>query len=177
MFHQIKNLIPNFGPPNFPTSILSGCFFHLCQNIYLVVIHFGLKTLYDDNGDFAKQIRSLPALTLLPIPDVIPTFVEIKAQFQAESEHVLTYFEEYYIGGIQSHLSHPRKAAKYDILLWNEQSYIDAEIIQANAGVTKLRRKDQVRQETRILNILNEPTKTALEKVMALAQIISLKKS
>ncbi|CAF4134724.1 unnamed protein product, partial [Didymodactylos carnosus] len=51
------------------------------------------------------------------------------------------------------------------------------EIIQAEAGARQPRRKEQVRQETRILNILNEPTTTNLEKLMAWAQNIALKKS
>ncbi|CAF3498212.1 unnamed protein product, partial [Rotaria sp. Silwood2] len=235
MFQQIKNSIPNFDPPNimidyeratineiqkqFPSSNLSRCFFHLCQNVYRAVIRFGLKTVYSENEDFAKQIRSLPALALLPVPDVIPTFDEIKAQFPAEGEPGLKYFEEYYIG-VKDRLSRPRKAAKFDILLWNvndntiqgqhrtnnavecwnnrfaslincshpnfwkflhdlkkEQSYVEGEIIQAIAGVRKSRRIHQIRQETRILNIMNEPTITNFEKVMALAHIISLKKS
>ncbi|CAF3718055.1 unnamed protein product [Rotaria magnacalcarata] len=154
------NLIPNFDPPNimvdyeratineikkqFPNSNLSGCFFHLCQNVYHAVIRFGLKILYSENEDFSKQIRSLPALALLPVPDVIPTFDEIKAQFPAEEK---------------------------------EQSYVEGEIIQALAGVRKSRRIHQTRQETRILNIMNEPTITNFEKVMALAHIISLNKS
>ncbi|CAM4960865.1 unnamed protein product [Rotaria socialis] len=62
------------------------CFFHLCQNVYRAVIRFGLKALYSENDDFAKQIRSLPTLALLPVPDVIPTFDEIKAQFPTEDE-------------------------------------------------------------------------------------------
>ncbi|CAF4545542.1 unnamed protein product, partial [Rotaria socialis] len=203
IFQQIKNLIPNFDPPNimidyeratineikkqFPSSNVSVCFFHLCQNVYRAVIHFGLKTLYSEDEDFAKQIRSLPTLALLPAPDVIPTFDEIKAQFPAEGEPVLKYFGEYYIG-VKGRLSRPRKAAKFDILLWNspqfleifkwfkkKQSYVEGEIIQALAGVRKSRRVHQIRQEKRILNIMNEPTITNFENVMALAHIISLK--
>ncbi|CAF3392651.1 unnamed protein product [Rotaria socialis] len=205
MFQQIKNLIPNFDPPNimidyeratineikkqFPSSNVSVCFFHLCQNVYRAVIRFGLKALYSEDEDFAKQIRSLPTLALLPAPDVIPTFDEIKAQFPAEGEPVLKYFGEYYIG-VKGRLSRPRKAAKFDILLWNspqfleifkwfkkKQSYVEGEIIQALAGVRKSRRVHQIRQEKRILNIMNEPTITNFENVMALAHIISLKKS
>ncbi|CAF4563461.1 unnamed protein product [Rotaria socialis] len=44
------------------------------------------NALYSENDDFAKQIRSLPTLALLPVPDVIPTFDEIKAQFPTEDE-------------------------------------------------------------------------------------------
>ncbi|CAF2187978.1 unnamed protein product [Rotaria magnacalcarata] len=157
--------------------------FPLCQNVYRAVIRFGLKTLYSENEDFAKQICSLPSLALLPVPDVIPTFDEIKMQFPAEGEPMLKYFEDYY-NGVKGRLSRPRKAAKCDILLWNvndntiqEQSYVEGEIIQALVGVRKSRRIHQIRQGTRILNIMNEPTITNFEEVMALTHIISLKKS
>ncbi|CAF1162699.1 unnamed protein product, partial [Rotaria magnacalcarata] len=85
--------------------------FPLCQNVYRAVIRFGLKTLYSENEDFAKQICSLPSLALLPVPDVIPTFDEIKMQFPAEGEPMLKYFEDYY-NGVKGRLSRPRKAAK-----------------------------------------------------------------
>jgi hypothetical protein len=58
-----------------------------------------------------------------------------------------------------------------------EQSFVDAEIIQAEAGVRQSRKRDQSRREIRILNLLNEPTTTNFEKVMALGQNISLKNS
>ncbi|CAF2870226.1 unnamed protein product [Rotaria sp. Silwood2] len=61
--------------------------------------------------------------------------------------------------------------------LKKEQSYVDAQIIQAEAGVRQARRREQIRRETRILNLLNEPTTTNFQKVMALAQNISLKSS
>ena len=56
-----------------------------------------------------------------------------------------------------------------------EQSYVDAEIIQAGAGVRQARKREQIRRETRILNLLNESTTTNFEKVMTLALNISLK--
>ena len=62
-------------------------------------------------------------------------------------------------------------------MVYKRNSHADAKIVQADAGVRQSRRKDQVRQETRILNILNEPTTTVFEKVMALTEIISLKRS
>ncbi|CAF0793420.1 unnamed protein product [Rotaria sordida] len=235
MLQEIKNLAPNFDPPNvmidfecgsmkairnlFPTSNLYGCFFHLCQNIYRSATRFGLKTLYGENESFAQQIRCLPALAFLSITNVIPTFDEIKAQFPVEGEPILTYFEENYIG-VKSRLSRPRKIPKFDIPLWNvntntlqgqhrtnnvvegwnnrfsslmncshpkfwkflkglkkEQSFVDAQIIQADADARQARRREQIRRETRILNLLNEPTTTNVEKVMALAQNISLKSS
>ncbi|CAF4804749.1 unnamed protein product, partial [Rotaria sp. Silwood2] len=110
MLEEIKKLAPHFDPLNlmidferasmnaiknlFPTSNLSGCFFHLCQNVYRAVTRFGLKTLYGENENFAQQTRSLPALAFLPTTDVITTFDEIKVQFPAEGGPVLKYFEE-----------------------------------------------------------------------------------
>jgi hypothetical protein len=209
--NAVKNL--------FPTSILSGYFFHLCQNIYRAVIRFGLKTLYGENEKFAQQIRCLPALAFLPIADIIPTFEQIKCQFPAEGEPFLTYFEQNYIG-VKSQSSRRRKMPKFDISLWDvntntlqgqhrtnnvvegwnnrfsslmncshpnlwkflkglktEQSYVDAQIIQAQAGVRQARKREQIRREARILNLLNEPTTTNFEKVRGLAENISLKSS
>ncbi|CAF1524353.1 unnamed protein product [Adineta steineri] len=97
-------------------------------------------------------MRCLPPLAFLPMHDVITTFEQIKDQFPDEGKPVLTYFEENYIG-------------------------VDAQIIQARAGVRQARKREQIRRETRILNILNETTTTNFEKVLALAQNISLKSS
>ncbi|CAF3954484.1 unnamed protein product, partial [Rotaria sp. Silwood1] len=127
MLEEIKKLAPDFDPPNvmvdferasmnaiknlFPTAILSGCFFHLCQNVYRAVTRFDLKTLY----------------AFLPTTDVITTFDEIKAQFPAEGESVLKYFEEHY-------------------RFKKEQCYVDAQIIQAEADVRQARRREQIRR-------------------------------
>ncbi|CAF5128698.1 unnamed protein product, partial [Rotaria sp. Silwood1] len=54
---------------------------------------------------------------------------------------------------------------------------VDAQIIQAEAAVKQARKLEQIRRETRILNLLNEQTTTSYEKVMALAQNFSLKHS
>ena len=77
-----------------------------------------MKTLYSENENFAQQIRSLPELAFVPTTDVIPIFDEIKPQFPAEGEPVLSFFEENYIP-IKTCLSRPRKASKFHISLWN----------------------------------------------------------
>ncbi|CAF4072053.1 unnamed protein product [Rotaria sp. Silwood1] len=79
------------------------------------------------NENFAQQTRSLPALAFLPTTDVITTFDEIKAQFPAEGESVLKYFEEHY-------------------RFKKEQCYVDAQIIQAEADVRQARRREQIRR-------------------------------
>ena len=134
MLQEIKNLIPNFDPSNvmidcerasmnaiknlFPTANLYKCFFHLCHNMYRVVIGFGLKTSYSEDENFAQQIRTLLIFAFLPTTDVIPIFGEMKAEFPAEGEPVLSFFEENYIG-IKTRLSRLRKAPKFDISSWH----------------------------------------------------------
>ena len=78
----------------FRQQTYTSIFFHLCQNIYRVVTRFGLKTLYSENENLAQQIRSLLASAFLPTTDIIPTFDEIKAQFSAEGDPVLSFFEK-----------------------------------------------------------------------------------
>ncbi|CAF1623999.1 unnamed protein product, partial [Didymodactylos carnosus] len=51
----------------------------------------------------------------------------------------------------------------------------DAELIQAEAGARQPMKKTKLRQEQRILNILNDTSTTNLEKVSAIAQNITLK--
>jgi hypothetical protein len=64
---------------------------------------------------------------------------------------------------------------KFLRLLKREQSMVDAELIQAETGVRRPRRLVTERQQKRIMNILDEQSTTNLNKVLALANNISLK--
>ena len=64
---------------------------------------------------------------------------------------------------------------KFLDLLKKEQSFVEAQIIQAEAGVRRPKNLVTERQQKRILNILNEPSTTNLEKVLALANNVTLK--
>jgi hypothetical protein len=61
--------------------------------------------------------------------------------------------------------------------LQKEQSYVDAQLYQAEAGVRRRKNLITERREKRILNILNESSTTNLEKILSLANNISLKSS
>ncbi|CAF0820168.1 unnamed protein product [Adineta ricciae] len=181
MSKELKNLEPNFDPSNAMIDF---------ERV------FGLKTSYGEDENFAQRIRCLPALTFLPIADVVRTFEQIKGQFPVAGEPGITYFEENYIC-VRSRLSRPRKPPKFDLQLWNvntntlqgqhrtnnaveghpnlwkflkglktERSYVDAQITQATAGERQARKREQVRRETRILNILYESTTTNFDKKM-----------
>ncbi|CAF0866844.1 unnamed protein product, partial [Didymodactylos carnosus] len=97
---------------------ISGCFFHLCQNVFRCVQRSGLTQLYGDDPDFSQQIRALPALSFLPAADVIPTFEELKHQFPGQGQPVIDYFEHTYIG-MKDRLSRPRKTPKFALELRN----------------------------------------------------------
>jgi hypothetical protein len=61
--------------------------------------------------------------------------------------------------------------------LKKEQSYVEAQLHQAEAGVRRRKNLVVERREKRILNILKESSTTNLEKILALANNISLKSS
>ena len=54
---------------------------------------------------------------------------------------------------------------------------MDAQLYQAEAGVRRRKNLITERREKRILNILNESSTTNLEKILSLANNISLKSS
>ncbi|CAF1290417.1 unnamed protein product [Didymodactylos carnosus] len=63
---------------------------------------------------------------------------------------------------------------KFLRLLKKEQSMVEAELIQAETGVRRPKRLVTERQKKRIMNILDEQSTTNLDKVLALANNISL---
>ena len=48
----------------FPDADMTGCFFHLCQNVYKHVQSNGLQQRYGQDADFALAVRMIPALVL-----------------------------------------------------------------------------------------------------------------
>ncbi|CAF1080723.1 unnamed protein product [Didymodactylos carnosus] len=83
-------------------------------NKTLEIKQYGLKT----DAEFAHQVRLLPALSSLPVQDVIATLQEIKQQFPIQAGPVIQYFEQTYIG-VRNHLSRPRKLPQFSLDLWN----------------------------------------------------------
>ncbi|CAF0907509.1 unnamed protein product [Adineta steineri] len=61
--------------------------------------------------------------------------------------------------------------------LKKEQSYVEAQLYQAEAGVRRPKNLVAERREKRILNVLNASSMTNLEKILSLANNISLKSS
>ena len=54
----------------YPDATVTGCYFHLCQNVTRKVNEIRLKTEYETND----EIRCLPALAFVPLDDVEEAF-------------------------------------------------------------------------------------------------------
>ena len=52
----------------FPLAALSGCYFHLSQNIYRKVQENHLSALCQDDDIFRENIRMIGAIAFLPLP-------------------------------------------------------------------------------------------------------------
>ena len=117
----------------FPQAQISGCFFHLSQSVIRKVGDLGLKRQFDLDKDFQILVKSLPALSFVPLNEVFERFQELGRLFPQgnEDEHVdaidqlLLYFEHTYIRGREIRLGEHREA-KFPPRLWNH--FQDAEM-------------------------------------------------
>ena len=67
-------------------SIISGCFFHLRQNVYKHVQQQGLTNRYQADSDFALKIKMLGSLAFVPENDVISCFNTLMEDFPEEKD-------------------------------------------------------------------------------------------
>ena len=85
-----------------PNADVSGCFFHLCKNIWRKVQSAGLQQRYQDDAEFSISVRMIMALAFIPLPDLDTAFDdlfnEIRNNFNNDMDDVLNYFEDTYMG-------------------------------------------------------------------------------
>ena len=62
-------------------SVITGCFFHLSQNIFRHVQEQGLAVRYQEDNNFAISIKMLASLAFVPENDVIDSFIILMQQF------------------------------------------------------------------------------------------------
>ena len=116
VFSKLKQLEPSMRPISVMTDFetatvkafqhefigiqLRGCFFHFCQCLYRNIQSNGLQHRYENDADFAMQMRHLPSLAFVPVEDVVLAFEELlsRVDFPLESQPVLDYFEDTWIG-------------------------------------------------------------------------------
>ena len=83
-------------------SVVSGCFFHLSQNIYRKIQSAGLTNQYIEDPNFALQIKMLPSLAFVPEDKVIQSFTALMVEFPTTAIEIAEYFKETYIGYCQT---------------------------------------------------------------------------
>ena len=108
-----RNAIPHSLMTDFESSILSalnqifpgipqvGCLFHLAKNVFRRVQDIGLQHNYLTNPLFRGNIRMIPALSSVPVHDVILAFDELCNYCGIDEEPLLDYFEINYIGELR----------------------------------------------------------------------------
>lgn len=115
----------NASKRNFPLADVHGCHFHFTQNVWKHIQSVGLQTIYNEDEDFALQLRLLTALAFVPVGSVDDAYDELVSTefFTAESEHkeaielLLTYFQKTYVYGFDRFGK--KKPPLIPIVLWN----------------------------------------------------------
>ena len=153
LFEQLFQLVNNLGNGandvlvHFERSAISafqnrnievqGCFYHLSANIWKHTHHLGLSQRYNQEEEFALQIRMLPASVFLQAGDVIEGFEElvdtIRILYDDVTDELLQYFEDNYIGRYRRNAK--RHTPLFAINLWSIFNRTDDELPRANNSV------------------------------------------
>ena len=76
---------------------VSGCFFHLNENVRKHMQQIGLQRRYQNDPEFALLLRHIPALAFVPIQHLIEAFETLEEVIPDEMLPLLDYFERTYI--------------------------------------------------------------------------------
>lgn len=90
---------------NFPLAEQHGCLFHFSQSVWRNIQSVGLQTVYNEDAEFAYNLRLLIALAFLPSDCIVDAYKEVVSTefFNAQNEHteaietLLTYFQKTYV--------------------------------------------------------------------------------
>ncbi|KAB0803048.1 hypothetical protein PPYR_00018 [Photinus pyralis] len=102
----------------FPGILKTGCFFHLSQSVWRKVQSEGPKARYENDHEFARWIRMIPALAFVPEHNVSDSFTELLETegFPEEAVPIANYFEDTYIG---RRLRRGRQIPLFPTQIWN----------------------------------------------------------
>ena len=114
MFAALKTLRQNLAPMSimmdfekaamtaaneaFPNATISGCSFHLSQNIYRKVQSEGLQNQYANDDEFRSNVKTILSLAYVPLNEVCRAFEILRDEVPEELDPVMEYFEANYIG-------------------------------------------------------------------------------
>ena len=111
-------------------SVVSGCFFHLSQNIYRKIQSAGFTNQYIENAGFALLMKMLPSLTFVPESQVIHYFNLLMEEFPTFAIEIAEYFEDTYIGRLLP--NHTRIKPPFQFRLWNLYTRVNLEVARKN---------------------------------------------
>ncbi|CAF1267736.1 unnamed protein product, partial [Didymodactylos carnosus] len=97
-------------------STMSGCFFHLQNNIQHKVQELGLKTNYEQDPVFAHNVSIIAAHAFLQPADVSQGFDDLHNSSPPMLHPLLDYFEDTYIGRQRSQ---GRSKPMFSVEFWN----------------------------------------------------------
>ena len=98
-------------------AVISGCFFHLSQNIWRKIQSEGLAVQYQADSELQIKLRMLMGLAFVPEQDVPDCFISLMTEFPEEAITVAQYFEETYIGKRLHDQS--RRVPQFPIIIWS----------------------------------------------------------
>ena len=102
IFTDFELAVINAFREGFPEAELSGCYFHLSQSIVREVGELGHKNQFQNDQNFNLLVKSLAALSFVPIKMSMRFSHDWRAVPQDEAcEDLLAYFEANYIRGQQ----------------------------------------------------------------------------
>lgn len=129
----------------FPGTDISGCFFHLCSNIWKRIQASGLQQRYNNDAEFSLHLRMIAAVAFVPPNDVIAMFEditdEIRNTFNTDADAVLDYVEDTYIGRYRRNA--PRRPPLFAIHMWNMYHRTHDEMPRTNNHIEGWHRRFQ----------------------------------
>ncbi len=134
LVREVKVLAPNSNPQSimtdfekasmnafgrqFPNAQLSGCYFHLGQNIWRNIQTHHLQQRYSNDANFALEARMIPALAFVPPADLDRYFDDLSNNVDPALGPILDYFEDTYLGRV-ARGGNQRRPPQYAPAVWN----------------------------------------------------------
>ena len=121
MLLDFENAAQNAFRLAYPNALVKGCLFHLSQSVVRKVGELGLKVQFESNPDFNMAVKSLLALSFVPVDDVLLQFHELADSFPdlERADELIAYFEVTYIQGRDRGNGRERNPPRYPTQVWN----------------------------------------------------------
>jgi hypothetical protein len=121
----------------FKFTEISGCYFHLTQNLFKNLSKKKLFTNYTSKNDDSVRIsfNLLKTLAFVPPDDIIEAFSLISEDSPQVFKPMLTYFEKFYIGKLRNGSKSIRNDPIFPIETWNVYERVIADLPRTNNSV------------------------------------------